>query len=85
MIEQDTIIRFMRDRLEAYAVAQFPEFRPAKHQQVLASKLEAIERGEVRRLIVTLPPRHGKSKMSSELFPSWFLGRNPSKRVLLLT
>lgn len=85
MIDQDTIIRFMRDRLEGYAVAQFPEFKPARHQQLLASKLQDVEAGRIKRLIVTMPPRHGKSRMSSELFPAWFLGRSPDKRVLLLT
>jgi len=44
--------------------------------------LQQIERGDLDRLIVNMPPRHGKSMLISETFPSWFLGRNPDKRVI---
>ncbi len=39
--------------------------------------------GRVPRLIVTMPPRHGKSMLTSHFFPAWFLGTYPDKRVLL--
>lgn len=41
-----------------------------------------MERGENDSLILTMPPRHGKSMSITETFPSWFLGRNPDKRVI---
>ena len=44
--------------------------------------LEAVERGELDRVIVTMPPRHGKSLVTSQLFPAWFLGRNPTKSII---
>ncbi len=49
----------------------------------LARLLKAVERGELARLIVTMPPRHGKSELISHYFPPWFLGRNPDARVIL--
>ncbi len=39
--------------------------------------------GEIKRLIVTLPPRHGKSELISKYFPAWYLGVYPDKRVML--
>ena len=84
-IDQNAVLQFMRDSLQGYAIAQFPEFRPGRHHKLLAAKLEDVEAGRIKRLAVLMAPRHGKSKLSSELFPSWYLGRNPSRRVLALS
>lgn len=54
----------------------------AEHLDRLAAKLEAVERGEIKRLIVTMPPRHGKSENVSVLFPAWYLGRHPDDWVI---
>lgn len=56
---------------------------PARHLELLCKKLEAVERGEVRRLMVFMPPRHGKSEVVSKKFPAWYLGRNPDKEIIL--
>lgn len=42
------------------------------------------ERG-IGRLVIEMPPRHGKTLTTSRLFPAWFLGRNPNKRVMLVS
>lgn len=39
--------------------------------------------GRVKRLLITMPPRHGKSEFTSKYFPAWYLGRNPDHRVIL--
>ena len=59
-----------------------PDFRDPPHVRLLASKLEQVERGLVKRLIVNLPPRHGKSWLISRLFPSWYMGRNPTHQIM---
>lgn len=84
-LDQNAVLQFMRGSLQGYAIAQFPEFRPGRHHKLLASLLEDVEGGRVKRLAVLMAPRHGKSKLSSELFPSWYLGRNPSRRILSLS
>ena len=56
---------------------------PGRHITVLCEHLEAIESGELERLIVEMPPRHGKSETSSRRFPAWFLGRNPDAEMIL--
>lgn len=58
-------------------------WQSARHLKLLCSKLEAAERGEIKRLMVFMPPRHGKSEVVSKKFPAWFLGRNPHKEVII--
>lgn len=72
---------FAHSRLIAYAAYQWPGYRDARHHRLIARHLEAVERGDITRLMITMPPRHGKSMLASEFFPSWYLGRNPSHYV----
>ncbi len=57
-------------------------FVPAAHHQLLLSELEGLERGDIDRLMVLMPPGSAKSTYTSVLFPPWFMGRNPGKAVL---
>lgn len=59
------------------------KYEEPPHIKLLIDKLEAVERGEIKRLIVSMPPRHGKSWLCSRFFPAWFLSRNPDKSVML--
>src|SRR5690606_19734468 len=68
-----------------YAAYQWPGYRDAAHHRLIARHLEAVERGEIKRLMITMPPRHGKSMLASELFPAWYLGRNPDHYVVTAT
>jgi len=72
-------------RLISYAAYQWPGYRDAPHHRLIARHLEAVERGEIRRLMITMPPRHGKSMLASEFFPAWYLGRNPNHYVVTAT
>lgn len=58
-------------------------WRRARHLERLCHALESIERGEIDRLMVFMPPRHGKSEVCSKKFPAWYLGRNPGKEIIL--
>jgi predicted phage terminase large subunit-like protein len=60
----------------------FPRYRTAPHHRLIAEQLERVERGEVDRLMLLVPPRHGKSELASHRFPAWFLGRQPDKQFL---
>ena len=57
-------------------------WKRARHLDLLCEYLEQVEAGELDRLIITMPPRHGKSMTVTESFPSWFIGRNPERRVI---
>lgn len=70
------------------ARAHFPAFterlgyRQARHHLLLSERLEAVERGEIKRLMVFMPPGAAKSTYANVLFTAWFLGRNPTKSVI---
>lgn len=59
-----------------------PLYRRAQHHEQIAAKLEAVERGEIDRLMIFMPPRHGKSELASKRFPAWCLGRDPSRQII---
>lgn len=76
---------FAHSRLIAYAAYQWPGYQDAAHHRLIARKLEQVERGEIDRLMIFMPPRHGKSMLASEFFPAWYLGRNPGHYVVAAT
>lgn len=59
------------------------QYQIPDHIQLLNEKLMEIAFGEINRLMVFLPPRHGKSWLVSQFFPAWYLGMFPDKRVIL--
>jgi predicted phage terminase large subunit-like protein len=59
-----------------------PNYEAAKHHHYLAGYLEKVEKGEITRLIINMPPRHGKSEMVTRRFPAWYLGRHPDRFVI---
>ena len=74
-------IRSRRSLID-FTTYTFPQYEPAEHHRLIAEKLEAIERGEIQRLMIFMPPRHGKSELATKRFPAWFLGRNPSRQII---
>lgn len=74
--------RKARAGLLAFAEYTNPAYVPAPHHALIAAKLEAVERGEIKRLMITMPPRHGKSELASRRFPAWYIGRNPGKQII---
>jgi hypothetical protein len=48
----------------------------------MADAFERVARGECKRLIINMPPRHTKSEFASYLLPAWFLGLNPHKKII---
>lgn len=70
------------DQLIKFTEYTLPSYRPAEHHRLIAKKLEAVERGEIDRLIICMPPRHGKSELASRRFPAWYLGRHPGHSVI---
>ncbi len=59
------------------------EWYRAAHLRTIAGVLECTERGELRRVIINVPPRHFKSSLASEKFSAWWLGRNPNSSVIV--
>jgi predicted phage terminase large subunit-like protein len=61
------------------------QFKPNWHLEAMAHRLSQVASGEIRRLIITLPPRNLKSLFASVALPAWFLGHNPSERVVAVS
>lgn len=60
----------------------FDRYRTAPHHKIIAEQLERVERVEVDRLMLLVPPRHGKSELASKRFPAWYLGRHPEQQFI---
>jgi predicted phage terminase large subunit-like protein len=60
----------------------WPAFIQGAHHKTMAEAFERVARGELKRLIVNMPPRHTKSEFASYLLPAWFLGQHPEKKVI---
>jgi len=66
----------------AYVNYVWPNFIHGRHHAKMARAFERVANGEVKRLIINMPPRHTKSEFASYLLPSWFLGRFPGKKII---
>jgi predicted phage terminase large subunit-like protein len=71
-----------REGLIAFTEFMNPRYKAADFHGKVAAKLEAVERGEIDRLMLQLPPRHGKSELASRHFPAWALGRRPERQFI---
>lgn len=71
-----------RQNLIAYTRLTYPRYQPWLHHVLLATALQAVSDGIIKRLIVEMPPRHGKSELVSVRFPAWHLGRHPDQRII---
>ena len=78
-VSANSMLVLAREDLPCYALALWPQFELARHQRIIVDKLEAVERGTVRRLILLCPPRLGKSLLAAQMFPAWYLGRHPDR------
>lgn len=73
------------DDLIEFCKRMMPDFIVGKHHRILADMLMGLEDGSKDRACVNIPPRHGKSQLVSIFFPAWFLGRNPDKKVMMVS
>jgi predicted phage terminase large subunit-like protein len=81
----------LRSDLGCFAERCFYQLNPQApflmnwHIEVIAAKLTEVRAGKIRRLIITLPPRHLKSLLASIALPAWCLGHDPSARILCVS
>lgn len=72
---RDNILAFTRYTKEDYMVNW--------HHKIICDKLDRFVRGEIKRMMVFVPPQHGKSELTSRRLPAYMLGRNPNLRIAL--
>lgn len=71
-----------RRHLMPFVKFRFQGYKENWHHKILANALERIENGSLKRLIVNMPPRHGKSELVSVNFPAWCMGRNKDRSIM---
>jgi predicted phage terminase large subunit-like protein len=60
-------------------------YQTPRHLKLINEKLVQVASGQITRLIVEGPPRHGKSWLVSKYFPPWFIGTHPDQRIIFTT
>ena len=68
-----------KSEILAFTRMMWPSFISGRHHKIMAEAFERVARGELKRLIINMPPRHTKSEFASYLLPAWFLGQFPEK------
>jgi predicted phage terminase large subunit-like protein len=72
----------MQEKFIKFVETVWPSFIAGRHHKRMAEAFERVARGECKRLIINMPPRHTKSEFASYLLPAWFLGKFPNKKVI---
>jgi hypothetical protein len=58
-------------------------FLPAWHVEAICHALERVGSGAIKRLVITVPPRHGKSICTAVCLPAWLLGHDPGCKMMV--
>jgi hypothetical protein len=70
------------EHLLGFTEYRYPRYRPAPVHRFVCTHLERVERREIDRLMILMPPRHGKTELASKSYPSWTIGRSPWKQFI---
>jgi predicted phage terminase large subunit-like protein len=68
-----------------FAKEIYPGFKEGAHHRKLAKIFADVAAGRKKRVIINIAPRMGKSEFSSFMFPAWFLGQHPDKKIIMAT
>lgn len=71
-----------RESLIPFTEYTLPGYATAPHHRLIAEKLEDVASGRVARLMIFMPPRHGKSELASKRFPAWYVGKYPRQQLI---
>jgi predicted phage terminase large subunit-like protein len=86
LMADDYIVSMRRERAQkefmAFVKVMWPSFIAGRHHAIMARAFERVASGELKRLIINMPPRHTKSEFASYLLPAWFLGKYPGKKII---
>lgn len=74
--------RRARTSLIEFTTYTNPQYVSADHHRLIAAALERVLTGDCKRLMICMPPRHGKSELASRRFPAYALAKNPTKQII---
>ena len=81
LLKADKIER-CKESFMPFVTEMWSAFIPGRHHKIMADAFERVASGELKRLIINMPPRHTKSEFASYLLPAWFLGKYPEKKII---
>ena len=81
-IEEELFRREARRSMAHFVAYTNPKYQFSWHHRYIIKRLEAFARGEIKRLMVLAPPRHGKSELASRTLPAWIFGQDPTQRII---
>ena len=68
--------------VKVFAPTLVSDFKMGRHIKLLCSKLQGVVDGDIKRLMVFLPPRSSKSLICSKLFPAWYIGNFANHEIM---
>ena len=68
--------------VKVFAPTLVSDFKMGRHIKLLCSKLQGVVDGNIKRLMVFLPPRSSKSLICSKLFPAWYIGNFSNHEIM---
>jgi len=71
-----------QEHLLSFTKYTYSDFEINTHHEAIAKSLERVEAGLCKRLMIFMPPRHGKSELASRRFPAWFMGKHPNDPIV---
>ena len=72
-----------RKSFQSFVAYTYENYQMKWFHKCVCAYLDALYKGDIKKLMVFLPPQHGKSELSSRRFPAYLLGRNPDLKVAL--
>lgn len=84
-VMQERLLRESRSDLLHFTLSTMPTFRPADFHRRYYMALTKFADGEIKKLMVFMPPQHGKSEGSTRRLPSFLVGRNPDNRLAIVS
>jgi len=78
---QDNFLVFVENVWEDFIYRKDSKELGKGHHEIIAESFHDIADGDAKRLIINMPPRHTKSEFASYLFPAWYIGKYPKKKI----
>jgi len=82
-LEKAVVREQSQDSFLDFADSVWQEFMCGAHHRKMAEAFERVANGECKRLMINMPPRFGKSQLTSWLLPAWIVGRQPHKKIIM--
>ena len=85
LVEEKKKEQLIKDDFLSFVKHMWPEFIEGEHHKIMAEKFNRVARGELKRLIINMAPRHTKSEFASNYLPAWMIGNKPDLKIIQAT